>query len=194
MNSRPKLSKQEVQDTAKKITALNLSIEDEALLLAGLYMTNSRVEEATEILKTLINDGTQDTGIHRILGDIYLCANQPQLAQNFYEEVMNLSAPNRPCAEKLAAKAGLIQLEAGNRIKAETERLHQDIENEFDTLSSDRQMSAIAAAIKNIESRDRQLAELLTSLTTDCPIKGCRVNNEVVKSSRRAICMTCVVD
>lgn len=193
MNSRPELSKQEVQDTAEKITALELSKEDEALLLAGLYMTNNRVEEATEILKSLINDGSQNTGIHRILGDIYLCANQPQLAQDFYEKVMNLSAHNRPCVEKLVAKTGLAQLESRNRIKAETGRFHQDIENEFNTLASDRQESAIEAAIRNLSSKNMQLADLLTSLTRDCPVSPCddSVAGERVKSSRFASCVTC---
>lgn len=193
MKSRPELSKQEVQDNAEKITALKLSKEDEALLLAGLFITNNRVKEATEMLKNLINNGSQNTGIHRILGDIHLCANQRQLAQECYEKVMSLSAHNRPCVEKLAAKAGLAQIEAHNRIEAETQRFNQDIENEFNTLASDRQESAIEAAIENLRSRNVQLAELLTSLTTDCPIKGCSFNGEVVRS-RRSICMTCVVD
>ncbi len=193
MNSALKLSEKEVQDIATKITDLDLSKEDEALLLAGLYMTNSRVEEAIHILKDLINNSCRNPGIHRILGDIYFCTDQPQLAQDLYEKELSLLGNNPPCIERLAAKAGLAQIETRNKTEAQTQQFNQDIEKEFDTIASDRQESAMGAAIRNLNSRDMQLASVLTSLTTNCPVSPCNttVKGQLIKSHHFAPCITC---
>ncbi len=196
MTLAPKLSPQEVDNNAKQITALDLSQEDKALLLAGLYMANNRVEEATRLLEDLINNGIQSKGIYRILGDIYCCEEQHQLAKNYYEKALNLAANSSPCVERLAAKAGLALIEAKHKIKVDAKQMHQDIDNEFNTLASDRQESAIEAAIRNLSSMDMQLASVLTSLTTKCPVSPCTkaLNGQLIKSHRLASCKTCISD
>ena len=194
MNFTPQLSEQEVQDTANQITALDLSKEDEALLLAGLYMTTDRFKEAICILENLIGNSCHKTGIHRILGDIYLGSNQLQLAQDFYAKELSLLGENPPCVERLAVKAGLAQIETRNkiaRVEAETEQFNQDIEKEFATLASDRQESALEVAISKLSSRDMKLAELLNFYTTNCTTVCV---NGVKKSHPRAYCQFCVIE
>lgn len=192
MNVEQKLSEQEVADTAKKITAFDLPKEDETLLLASLYMTSSRVKESTQILQDLIDNGSQTTGIHRLIGDIYLCADQLQLAQEFYEKELKLLGDNPPCVERLAVKASLSQIENRQRTEAETEQFNQDIEMEFNALPSDRQESAIAAAIRNLSNKDTQLASLLTALNKNCPIKGCSYRGEITRNHILSVCLICI--
>lgn len=194
MPSELNLSQQQVQDIAEKITASKLSQEDKALLVSALYMANSRVEEAIKILENIINNGSQNKGIYRILGDIYLCTNQYQLASSSYKKVLDLSKNHPLCVERLATKAGLAQIEARSRIEVETKRLYQELENEFNNLASDRQESAIQLAIRNLSSSDQQLVSLLTSLTTDCEVAQCNnvSKGKRIKSSDWGICITCI--
>lgn len=194
MNFSPQVSEQEVQDTANQITALDLPKEDKALLLAGLYMAKGPIKEAIRILENLIESSSNKTGIHRILGDIYLGSNQLQLAQDFYSKELRLLGDNPPCIERLAAKAGLSQIETHNEIaNAEVERkqFSQNIDKEFATLASDRQESPLQAAISKLNSRDTKLAELLNSYTTQCTTDCI---NGVKKPHRFAPCQVCLVE
>jgi tetratricopeptide (TPR) repeat protein len=194
MNFAPQLSEQEVQDTASQITALGLSKEDEALLLAGLYIANGSIKEAIRILEDLINNNCSKTGIHRMLGDVYLGSNQLQLAQDFYDKELSLLGDNPPCVERLAVKAGLAQIETHNKIasiEVEREQSNQDIEKEFATLASDRQESVHEVAIRNLSSKDMKLAELLNLFRYGCTL-DC-VNNRY-RASSLAHCQPCLVE
>lgn len=194
MNSEIKLSQQEIIANADKISNLDLPEEDKALLLAGLYITNNYVEETIKVLSRLIDNKTQNKGVYRLLGDIYNCTKQYGLAQDCYKQVLNLSKNSPPCVEKVAAKAGLALIEAQSKVEKETNKLQRNIEDEFNTLASDRQVSALASAIRSLRSKDDQLADLITALTTDCPEAACSqiYKNRRVKSSSWALCILCI--
>lgn len=195
MTSVPNRSPQEVDIIANRITALELSEEDTALLLAGLYMATNHVKKAIKVLEDINSNGSQSPGVNRILGDIYHCTHEDELAQRYYRKAMNLTA-NNLCVEQLAARTGLAQLEARkNRFsEVQTQRLPQDIENDLNNLASGCQKGAIELAIKKVSSIDMELANKLTSLTIDCPIKGCSYAGERVRDNRFTYCRTCGVD
>lgn len=97
---------EQLQKTAKQIEDLNLPKNEEAFYLDSLYMSKSLIDKSIELLKAQIAQ-SQDPRLHRILGDRYLEAGVPTLAQEEYQRAKNLAKKQEDRVELSKAEAGL---------------------------------------------------------------------------------------
>ncbi len=110
---------EQLQKTAKQIEDLNLPKNEEAFYLDSLYMSKSLIDKSIELLKSQIAQ-SQDPRLHRILGDRYLEAGVPTLAQEEYQQAKSLAKNQQDRVELSKAEAGLSLIARYNQLPTKT--------------------------------------------------------------------------
>jgi hypothetical protein len=80
----------EVADLVAQIHALKLDTEAEELLVANLYATRELRADAIERLEALASE-REAPAVERMLGELYVSVDRPDLAEPHYEEALQLS-------------------------------------------------------------------------------------------------------
>lgn len=110
---------EQLQKTAKQIEDLNLPKNEEAFYLDSLYMSKSLIDKSIELLKSQIAQ-SQDPRLHRVLGDRYLEAGVPTLAQEEYQQAEILAKNQEDRVEQSKAEAGLNLIARHNQLPTKT--------------------------------------------------------------------------
>ena len=110
---------EQLQKTAKQIEDLNLPKNEGAFYLDSLYLSKSLLDNSIELLKSQIAQ-SQDPRLHRILGERYLEAGVPTLAQEEYQQAENLAKKQEDRVELSKAEAGLSLIARYNQLPTKT--------------------------------------------------------------------------
>ena len=98
----------QVKTVVKRIQSLNLSPDDEAYLdLSAIYASKDLYTEAIELLKARAKAGSQNPGVYRTLGEFYLEAILPDLAETEFKIATKLAQAANNHIEFKKAQAGL---------------------------------------------------------------------------------------
>lgn len=97
-----------VKTVVKRIQSLNLSPDEEAYLdLSAIYASKDLYTEAIDLLKARAKAGSQNPGVYRTLGEFYLKALLPDLAENEFKIATKLAQAADNHIEFKKAQAGL---------------------------------------------------------------------------------------
>lgn len=98
----------QVKTVVKRIQSLNLSPDEQAYLdLNAIYGSEGLYTEAINLLKARAKAGSQNPGVYRTLGEFYLEALLPDLAENEFKIATKLAQAADNHIEFKKAQAGL---------------------------------------------------------------------------------------
>ena len=98
----------QVKTVVKRIQSLNLSPDEQAYLdLNAIYGSEGLYTEAIDVLKARAKAGSQNPGVYRTLGEFYLEAILPDLAENEFKIATKLAQAANNHIEFKKAQAGL---------------------------------------------------------------------------------------
>lgn len=98
---------QRVKTAEEHIKRWGLSLDDTALELEATYVGRGLLDEAIMLLKSRVQRGSRNPQLHQKLGDRYLEADLPELAQNQYEQAKQLAQRVSNLTVVAQAEAGL---------------------------------------------------------------------------------------
>ncbi len=135
-------------DDVTQITALGLSVDEEALELANLYFGGKYglIAKATDILEQRIAAGSQTSEVYVTVGNLYRVVGLYSLAEKRYRKALALIKPGMELEEQIIAKAGLAEICTLLGDEKEAKVLMQERKEALKALSSDRQSRARASA------------------------------------------------
>lgn len=126
---------QRVQELAKSIKQ-ELDGEAQALALAHLYKENDLMVDAIATLEALLEQGSQTTGVYRLLGDLHGEIQLSQLAEVRYLKAIELAKNSRDLVGQAAAQFGLAEVFAARGLRDKAIQTWTEAKNAYATLGN----------------------------------------------------------
>jgi tetratricopeptide (TPR) repeat protein len=126
-----------VETETATINNSNFTPENQAIALANLYDSTNLNAEAITTLEGLVSQGTQNSLVYQMLGDVYAETGLNSLAETSYNEAIELAQGSNNLEVLANAQAGLagVNLILGNHFQAG--KLAQQAETNYQTLGND---------------------------------------------------------
>ncbi len=124
---------QQIQELAANITQ-ELDGEAQALALAHLYKENDLMVDAIATLETLLEQGSQTTGVYRFLGDLYQEVQLSQLAEVRYTKAIELAKDSNDLVGQATAQFGLAKVLAARGLNNKAIQIGTEAKEAYATL------------------------------------------------------------
>lgn len=128
---------QDLETKKVKIENLNLSDEGKAIAVATFYQLNNLNSDAISTLEPLVETGTETALVYQMLGDLYTKTGLNSLAEQSYNQAIELAGNPENLDVLTNAQAGLagVNIVLGNMFQAG--KLAQQAETGYQTLGND---------------------------------------------------------
>ena len=80
-----------IQLAVDQLSQLGLPRDDALRDLDAIYMSSNLLNQSIRVLGERVNEGNTSSGIYRLLGDRYLEAGFPDIAQHMYDKASAIS-------------------------------------------------------------------------------------------------------
>jgi len=101
---------QRVQEKIQAIAQLDVPEEAQALTMVDTYFKEDLDSEAIAILESLVQSGSQKVQVYQLLGDLYAHEGLNLLAQERYEQAIELAIASEDIEGQTKAQAGLAEV------------------------------------------------------------------------------------
>ncbi|HBE19252.1 MAG TPA: hypothetical protein DEG17_24005 [Cyanobacteria bacterium UBA11149] len=82
---------QSIQTATQNIANSQLTPDDKAIQIAEIYKKNDFLTAAIQTLNSAIKNESENITVYQMLGDLYIQANLPKLAETPYQKALNLA-------------------------------------------------------------------------------------------------------
>ena len=141
---------QQIQKLAANIKQ-ELAGEAQALALAHLYKENDLMMDAIVTLETLVEQGSQTTGIYRFLGNLYQEVQLSQLAEVRYTKAIELAKDSNDLVGQATAQFGLAKVLAARGARDEAIKIGTEAKDVYATLVDTKMVRKLEEALSQWE-------------------------------------------
>lgn len=142
---------QRVQEKIQAIAQLDVPEEAQALTMVDTYFKEDLDSEAIAILESLVQSGSQTVQVYQLLGDLYAHEGLNLLAQERYEQAIELAIASENIESQAKAQAGLAEVMIMLGKREQAIRLFNQAKAGYEALGNSQR-------VKELQMRTQELA------------------------------------